>query len=103
MTSASDGEAREFAKAFRSFLEWVHSDRAGAWERNEVAALVGDFLGEGALGRSVVTRALAVFEHVNLQTALDAWSQEPGREVVVHGISIPPHHGKVTLQQLITG
>jgi ATPase family associated with various cellular activities (AAA) len=103
MTGASEPEAREFAKAFRSFLEWVHSERAGGWERNEVAALVGDFLGEEASGRSVVTRSLPVFEHVNLQTALDAWCKEPGREVVVHGISIPPHHGSVTLQQLVTG
>jgi hypothetical protein len=72
-------------------------------ERDEVAALVGDFLGDQAAERSVVARSLPVFEHVNLQTALDAWSREPGREVAVHGISIPPHHGTVTLQQLITG
>jgi hypothetical protein len=103
MTDATDSEARAFAAAFRSFLAWVHSEQAGAWERNEVAALVGDFLGQGALTRSVVTRSWPVFEHVNLQTALDAWSQEPGREVAVHGISIPPHHGTVTLQQLVTG
>jgi hypothetical protein len=103
MMGASDSEARTFAAAFRSFLEWVHSDQAGARGRNEVAGLVGDFLGEGASERSVVTRSLPVFEHVNLQTALDAWSQEPGREVAVHGISIPPHHGSVTLQQLLTG
>jgi len=103
MTGASEWPAREFADAFRSFLEWVHSDQAGAWRRNEVSALVGDFLGERASERSVLTRSLPVFEHVNLQTALDAWSHEPGREVVVQGISIPPHHGKVTLQQLVTG
>ena len=102
-TGASDAEAREFAAVYRSFLEWVHSEQVGAWERNEVAALVGDFLGEEAVGRSVVTRSLPVFEHVNLQTALEAWSQEPGREVGVQGISIPPHYGPVTLQQLVTG
>jgi hypothetical protein len=103
MVGASDSEAREFAAGFRSFLEWVHSEEAGAWERNEVVALVGEFLGEGASEHSVVTRSLPGFEHVNLQTALDAWSQEPGRDVAVHGISIPPHHGTVNLQQLITG
>ena len=102
MTPASDSEARAFAAAFRSFLEWVHSE-PGGWERNEVTVLVGDFVGEGATQRSVVTRDLPVFEHVNLQTALDAWSAEPGREVAVHGISIPPHHGTVTLQQILTG
>jgi ATPase family associated with various cellular activities (AAA) len=102
MAGASDSEAREFAEAFRSFLEWVHSDQAGR-NRNEVVALVTDFLGARASEQSVVTRSLPVFEHVNLQTALDAWSQEPGREVAVHGIAIPPHHGAVTLQQLVAG
>ena len=103
MTGVSDAEAREFAAGFRSFLEWVHSEDAAARKRNEVVALVDEFLGEGAAERSVVTRTLPAFEHVNLQTALDAWSLESGREVAVHGISIPPHHGTVNLQQLITG
>jgi ATPase family associated with various cellular activities (AAA) len=101
--AADQSESREFAAAFRSFLEWVHSDDAGARERNEVVALVADYLGEEALARSVLTRALPPFEQVNLQTALDAWSREPGRQVVVHGFSIPPHHPPVTLQQLFTG
>jgi ATPase family associated with various cellular activities (AAA) len=98
--SASDLEAREFAAAFRSFLEWVHS---GGDERDEVAGLVKDFLGAEGVSRSVVTRPLPVFEHVNLQTALDAWSAEPGRDVVVHGLMLPPHYGGVTLQQLVSG
>lgn len=100
----SDAEAREFAAAFRSFLEWVHSEEAGAggW-RHEVTDLVVGFLGQGAVERSVVTRSLAVFEHVNLQTALDAWMSEPGREVEVRGFVIPPHHGGVSLQQIISG
>ena len=67
------------------------------------SALVIDFLGVEAAGRSVVTRALSAFEHVNLQTALNAWSQEPGRDVEVHGITLPPHYGRVTLGQLLSG
>lgn len=101
VTGASDSEAREFAAAFRSFLEWIHAD-ADTGDRNEVAALVADFLGDHAADRSVVTRSLAPFEHVNLQTALDAWSREPGREVVVQGLMLPPHFGGVTLQQIVT-
>jgi hypothetical protein len=103
MTGASDSEAREFAAGLRLLLDWVHAEQVAGRERNEVVALVDDFLGERASERSVVTRSLPVFEHVNLQTALDAWSQEPGREVALHGISIPPHHGSVNLQQLVTG
>lgn len=102
MSGASDAEAREFAASCRSLLEWVHSDSAGQG-RNEVAGLVADFLGESGLDRSVVTRQLAVFEHVNLQTALNAWSSESGRTVDVRGIAVPPHHGPISLQQLVTG
>jgi hypothetical protein len=100
MTGASDSEAREFGAAFRSFLEWVY---AAQTEDNEVVTLVRDYLGEEGRGMSVVTRSLPPFEHVNLQTALDAWSRESGREVAVHGFSIPPHHPPVSLQQLLTG
>src|ERR1700722_1041693 len=96
---ASDSEAREFAAAFRSFLEWVHT---GGETRDEVAGLVTEFLGAEGSGRSVVTRSLPAFEHVNLQTALDAWSREPGREVVVQGLTLPPHYGGVTLPQLVS-
>jgi len=98
---ASDAEAREFAGAFRAFLEWVHSD--AAQQRDEVVDLVRGFLGEEGSQRSVVTRSMPVFEHVNLQTALNAWSGEPGREVVVQGLMLPPHYGGVTLQQLVSG
>jgi len=101
MTGASDQEAREFADAFRTFLMWVHAAQSAV--RNEVASLVGEFIGDGVSDRSVVSRSLRPFEHVNLQTALDAWSREPGREVAVHGISVPPHHGAASLQQIIAG
>jgi hypothetical protein len=100
---ASDSEAREFAAAFRSFLNWIHSEEAAERGRNEVVALVIDFLGDGVVDKSVLTRSFPVFEHVNVQTALNAWSVEPGREVEVRGFSIPPRHGSVSLQQLITG
>jgi hypothetical protein len=99
----SDSEAREFAAAFRSFLDWIHTEEADSDRRNQVVALVTDFLGVEAAARSVVTRALSAFEHVNLQTALDAWSREPGRDVAVHGITLPPHYGGVTLGQLLSG
>ena len=102
MTGTSEDEARAFAAAFRSFLDWVHADGARAG-RNEVVTLVGDFLGPDGPAHSVVTRTLPVFEQVNLQTALDAWSVEAGRSVEVRGITIPPHYGSVNLQQILTG
>jgi hypothetical protein len=95
-------QVREFAAAFRHFLDWV-SLAAGDGEDNEVSALVRDFLtGDGA-DHSVVSRDLPPFEHVNLQTAVNHWSARPGRTVEVRGIALPPHHGMITLQQLVAG
>src|SRR6266702_1264063 len=76
---------------------------AGAGEGNEVAALVRDFLGPDGRHHSVVTRELPPFEHVNLQTAVDAWSARAGRAVDIRGIAMPPHYGGVSLQQLVAG
>jgi ATPase family associated with various cellular activities (AAA) len=100
--NAPEADAREFAAQFRSFLDWIHStNREDA--RSEVSTLVGDFLGRDGAARSVVTRELAPFEHVNLQTALDAWSAGPGRTVEVRGLTLPPHHAIPTLQQVVAG
>ena len=98
---SSDREAREFALAFRQFLDWVHSVPDSA--QNEVSALVREHLGSGGRTHSVVTRDLPRYEHVNLQTALDAWSGRAGREVDVRGIALPPHYGGLSLQQLVAG
>jgi hypothetical protein len=98
---APDSQAREFATAFRGFLDWVHS--TARREDNEVSALVRDFLGSDGRQHSVVTRELPPFEHVNLQTAIDAWSAREGRSVEVRGIALPPHYGGLSLQQLVAG
>src|SRR5262245_43985591 len=98
---ASADEARAFAATFRSLLEWVHSDAAR--DRNEVVELVDAHLGPEGRQHSVVSRSLPLFEQVNLQTALDAFAIAPGRSVAVDGITIPPHHGSVRLQQLVAG
>jgi len=100
-TRAPEAEARQFAAQFRTFINWIHAyDRE---DRSEVAALIGGFLGPDGAGQSVVTRELAAFEHVNLQTALDAWSVRPGRTVEVQGLTLPPHHAIPTLQQVVAG
>ena len=98
---APDSQAREFAAAFRQFLDWIHS--GAVEEHNEVSTLVREFLGEAGPDHSVVTRELPPFEHVNLQTAVDAWSVYAGRAVDVRGIALPPHYGGLSLQQLVAG
>jgi MoxR-like ATPase len=101
----SESEARAFGAAFRSFLEWVHSAAAGAGAGagGEVTQLISGWLGADGASESVVSRELPPFEQVNFQTAVNAWSQEGGRTVAVHGIVLPPHWGPVSLQQLISG
>jgi len=101
LDQAPDEAAREFAAAFRRFLEWIHG--SDSLEANEVSALARDYLGPDGVQHSVVSRELPPFEHVNLQTALDAWSARAGRTVEVRGIALPPHYGDVSLQQLVAG
>jgi hypothetical protein len=97
-----DAQVREFATAFRTFLDWVNTFARGE-DRNEVVVLVTDFLGEDGVAHSVVTRELPPLEHVNLQTALDAWCAQSGRTVDLRGIAVPPHYQPPNLQQLIAG
>jgi hypothetical protein len=97
---APEVQAREFADAFRLFLNWIHaSDSEG--HRNEVAALVTGFLGPDGVAHSVVSHNLPAFEHVNLQTAIDAWATRSGRAVDVHGILLPQHY-RLALQQVVS-
>jgi hypothetical protein len=97
---ASEAEAREFAAAFSAFLNWIHEGERESGERNPVAALVADFLGPDGAAHSVVSRDLPVFEHVNLQTAIDAWSARDGRAVDVQGVLLPQHF-RLELQQIV--
>jgi hypothetical protein len=99
---ADSDEAREFARAYRSFLAWVHEEGNDV-RRHEVVQLLRSHLGADSGRQSVVARDLPLFEHVNLQVALDAWSGERGRSVAVHGLALAPNYGGVSLHQLLHG
>ncbi len=94
-------EARQFARAFRGFLDWIHEDH-GDGRRNPVVALVRDHLGAG-VEQSVLGNELPVFEQVNLQVALDVWTAADDRSVSVHGVALPPHYEPPVLQQVVHG
>ena len=96
-----DSERAEFAAGLKRLLDWLHLPGQGA--RNEVVELVQRALGPSGLEQSVVSREMAAFEHVNLQTALDAWTAADGRHVEVRGVVLPPHYVGLDLQQLMTG
>src|SRR6201995_5147503 len=85
-----DPQVTDFAVAFRRVLDWVQSS-AGDGPGHEVSQLVRDHLGTDGGHRSVVARELPRFEHVNLQTAVNAWSAADGRAVEVRGVGLPPH------------
>ncbi|HEX3514057.1 MAG TPA: AAA family ATPase [Trebonia sp.] len=98
---ASEAEAREFGAAFSAFLNWIHESGQESGSRNPVAALAADFLGPENVAHSVVSRDLPVFEHVNLQTAIDAWSARDGRAVDVQGVLLPQHYS-LNLQEIVS-
>jgi hypothetical protein len=98
---ATPEQAGDFARAFRGFLEWVHQEPSGTGS-NPVVARIRDHLAE-RVGASVLGHELPAFEHVNLQTALDAWMGADGRTVEVLGLTLPPHYETPSLQQLVHG
>ncbi|WP_231126615.1 AAA family ATPase [Motilibacter aurantiacus] len=98
----SEDEAREFARSFRRFLEAMH-ELGERSEGNEVVRRVQAHVEEAARRHSVVSRAFAPFEQVNVQVALDRWCEHPDRSVTVEGVTNPPHYGTFSLQQLLHG
>jgi hypothetical protein len=98
---ASPEQAAEFARAFLGFLRWAHT-HADEDRSNPVVAAVREHLGDG-VSHSVLTNELPLFEHVNVQTALDHWGASDGRTVTVHGVSVPPHYQAPWLQHLVHG
>ena len=95
--------ARAFAAAFQGLMEWASTAVPADPGRSEAVRLVRDHLGEHGRATSVVGRALPVFQQVNLQVALDAWTVEPGRTVRLHGLVVPSHYGPVGLHELLHG
>jgi len=76
----------EFATAFSSFIETMN---ASALPRpSAIRELVTAHLGVAPDSLPVVAEELAVYEHANLQLALDAWAAGDGRSITATGISV---------------
>ncbi|WP_211319671.1 AAA family ATPase [Quadrisphaera granulorum] len=96
-----DDDRLALARAVTGLLEWAQETTA---ERiPPLVTKIRDHLGEGAVDAGVLSREFAVFDRVNLQLALDAWSAEHGRSVEVVGYTIPPHFGTVDVAQMLQG
>ncbi len=97
-----DDEARALARALQQLVEWAGAT-AHDGTTNPVTARLQEHVPAAARERSVVTRDLPPFQHVNLQLALEAWSAARGRTVEVLGVALPPHYGGVDLHHLLHG
>lgn len=64
---------------------------------------IREYLTPEACELSVVSRGLSPFDQVNQQIALNVWMAEPGRTVVVEGLSVPPGNGEPALHDMMRG
>ncbi len=97
-----DDEVRDLARAVTALARWAGAEAASA-DPNEVVVLLREHLGDRGRSSSAVTGTVEALEQVNLQVALDAWSQQDGRTVALHGIAVPRHYGSFGIQQLLQG
>ncbi len=75
---------------------------ARAGDAVSLLSLLGHHLGPGAARLGVVEDTWPLYEHVNVQTALDVWLAEPGREHELVGVS-GFQHREFGLAELLTG
>ena len=90
-----------FARTFVALLDWART--AIPATDHPLVTRVREYLTAEARERSVVARSISPFEQVNQQIALDVWMAEPGRTVVVEGLSMPPDHSEPALHDLLRG
>ena len=96
--------AEQLAGSVVELLDWLHRVAPHREHRaNAAVELVSRHLGGDGRSASVVVRDVPPFAQVDLQVALDAWSQAPGRSVEVHGLALPEQYGPVGLQDLVHG
>lgn len=75
-----------FAQTFQKFMESMNSAAAQATE-SPVRKLLDEHLGDDASALPVVAEAYAVYDHVNLQVALDAYLAAEGRTHELIGLA----------------
>jgi len=90
-----------FARTFVDLLDWART--AIPATDHPLVTRIREYLTAEARERSVVARGLSPFDQVNQQFALDVWMAEPGRTVVVEGLSVPPDHREPALHDLLRG
>jgi len=94
-------DLQAFARTFIDFMEWAQA--ALPAQDHPLVGRLREYLSDEARELSVVSRGLSPLDQVNQQIALESWMAEPGRTVVVEGLSVPPHHGEPALLDMLRG
>ena len=81
-----DEDLTGFAQSFRRFMESMNAVASGT-DENPVRQLLDEHLGRDASALPVVAEAHALYDHVNLQVALDAYLATGGRSHRLIGIT----------------
>jgi hypothetical protein len=78
---------QELADVFRLGRRLLRRAVVAARAQDQLQRLLSDHLGPGWASLPVVTGSWPAYDHVNVQTGLDAWLAAPGREHVLAGIT----------------
>jgi cell division protease FtsH len=80
-----------FAASYREFVERM-TELASAQARSPVRDRIDAHLGADSAGMPVVLDAFEAWDHINVQTAMDAWLAEPGRTHELFGLMGSQRH-----------
>jgi cell division protease FtsH len=83
---ARDGELQEFGRLFRRFLDDALAN-APAEPESDLLVRLREHLGRDPRGLPVVTESFPVYDHANVQQALDAYLAEPTRGFELVGVA----------------
>jgi hypothetical protein len=80
---SEDPDLRAFAATFHKFLEFV-SNHAPPAPKSPIAGWIEELFGTDTA--PVIVERFPVYQHADLQRALDAWLKEPGRSHTLDGV-----------------
>lgn len=84
--SAMDEEAREFGRSFRRFMDQIMRETS-ADSGQELVARLARHLGVNPLSLPVVVENFAVYDHANVQVAIDVWLDGTDRPYELVGVA----------------
>jgi cell division protease FtsH len=99
LSTMEESELRAFARTFQRFLEAV-SELGGSGDGVSLRATLESHLRQDPTKLPVVADSYPMFEHVNVQMALEAWLEDGERRHELVGI-LGDQHGFMSLAELV--